>query len=379
MTSAKRTRESQARTEELKYTLHQLFRNPLVVFGLVLSVFFIVVSIYVTKIMQPTEFANPLGFQPLSIGSLSVDPSIFLNILIYGGLAYLLQRLYDNKWVTIGFLAVVFLILYVPVPRQLWVVNPDGPSNIDFSQKLCWSNGLINWGTPPSACPPGSNYLLGSDDFGRDLFQMILIAIPLDLSIALEIVLSATAFGVFLGAVAAYSGGKVDEILLRITDIFFAFPGLILALVLAAILGRNITTLTIAVLIVWWPTYVRLIRGQILAEKSKNYVEALRSLGLSSRRILFFHVIPNSIYPVLVQSTLDIGGVILTFSALMFLGFSPSPVLPELGNLASSGATYFFLAPWLIFFPGATIVVISLAFNLIGDGIRDVLDPRLRR
>ena len=378
--SNKRTRESQARTEELKFTIHQLFRNPLVVLGLVLSVFFIVVSIYITKIMNPAVLTNPLGFADLTLGSLTVNPSIFLNILIYGAIAFAIQRLYGNKWATIAFLVIIFIVLYVPIPQQLQAVNPNDPSNLAYEQKLCWSSrSLINWGTQTSPCPTGTNYLLGTDDFGRDLFKMILLAIPLDLSIALEIVLIATAFGVVVGAVAAYSGGKIDEILLRITDIFFAFPGLILALVLAAVLGRNITTLTIAVLIVWWPTYVRLIRGQILAEKSKNYVEALRSLGLSPSRILFLHIIPNSIYPVLVQCTLDIGGVILTFSALMFLGFSPSAVLPELGNLASSGVTYFFQAPWLIFFPGATIVVISLAFNLIGDGIRDVLDPRLRR
>ena len=350
------------------------------VLGLALSVFFIGVSIYVTKIMAPDQFANPLGLASIAFGSVSVNPSIFLNVVVYGGLAVMIQRLYANKWATIGFLVVVFAILYVPIPHQLWAVDPNGPSDIHFERKLCWATGsLINWGSQTTACPAATNFLLGTDDFGRDLFQMIMIAIPLDLAIALEIVLIATAVGVFIGAVAAYSGGKIDEILLRITDIFFAFPGLILALVLAAVLGRTITTLTIAVLIVWWPTYVRLIRGQILAEKSKNYVEALRSLGLSSNRILFLHIIPNSIYPVLVQCTLDIGGVILTFSALMFLGFSPSPVLPELGNLASAGVTYFFQAPWLIFFPGATIVVISLAFNLIGDGIRDVLDPRLRR
>jgi len=378
--SGRRTRESQARTDELKYTMHQLFRNPLVVLGLILSLFFIILSIYVTKIANPTFLSNPLGIHSISLGSMSLDPSVFLNIAVYGGIAYVLQRLYANRWVTVGFLAIIFAVLYVPIPHQLWAFDPNEATSTPYELKLCWSpTSWINWGTQSTACPAGTNYLLGTDDFGRDLFHMILMAIPLDLSISLEIVLIATAFGVFLGAVAAYAGGKIDEILLRVTDIFFAFPGLILALVLAAVLGRNITTLTIAVLIVWWPTYVRLIRGQILAEKSKNYVEALRSLGLSSRRILFLHIIPNSIYPVLVQCTLDIGGVILTFSALMFLGFSPSPALPELGNLASAGTLYFFQAPWLILFPGATIVVISLAFNLIGDGIRDVLDPRLRR
>lgn len=346
---------------------------------MVLSLFFIGESVYVTKIMSPASLYNPLGLAPIVLGSFSLDPSIFVNILFYGGIALAIHRAFANKYATLGFLVIIFAILYVPIPKQLWIVSPTSPNAIDYSQKLCWSNPLINWGGQPSPCPTGTNYILGSDDFGRDLFQMIILAIPLDLSIALEIVIAATAFGVFLGSVAAYSGGKIDELLLRITDIFFAVPALILALVLAAVLGRTIATLTVAVLIVWWPTYVRLIRGQILSEKSKNYVEALRSLGLSGKRILFLHVIPNSIYPVLVQSTLDIGGVILTFSALMFLGFSPSPVLPELGNLAAAGSIYVFQAPWLITFPGITIVIISLAFNLIGDGIRDVLDPRLRR
>jgi peptide/nickel transport system permease protein len=143
--------------------------------------------------------------------------------------------------------------------------------------------------------------------------------------------------------------------------------------------GRNLETLRLALLLVWWPPYVRLMRGQILSEKEKGYVEALRGLGAGHLRILFNHIIPNSIYPILVQATLDFGGVILTFSALMFLGFSPSPSLPELGNLAAAGYEHIFEAPWLIVFPGLTMLIIALAFNLVGDGLRDVLDPKLRR
>jgi peptide/nickel transport system permease protein len=260
---------------------------------------------------------------------------------------------------------------------------------------------------------------------------MIVLAIPLDLGLAFFITLGALAIGIAVGAIAGYIGGVFDEAIMRITDIFFAFPMLLLAIVFAAIFGRTILNLAIAVLLVWWPTYVRLVRGQVLSEKEKTYVEAQRALGAGppktlykikeqtndafskpvgpvrqSRimielmnvvdrvetasingiailrghlRILFRHIIPNSIYPLLVQATLDIGGVILTFSALMFLGFSPSPALPELGNLASDGISHIFTAPWLILFPGLTIVLIALAFNLVGDGLRDVLDPRLRR
>lgn len=346
---------------------------------MIMSVFFIGLSIYVDKIANPSALTNPFGIPSIVVGSTSFDASILVNLLIYGGIAALLYRLFQNRWVSLGFLVIVFAALYVPIPQQLWIFNPANANNFDFNQRYCWNNPLFDWGTQHAACAPGTSYLLGTDGYGRDLFQMILMSIPLDLGISLTIVLTATLFGVVLGAIAAFAGGKIDEAILRVTDIFFAFPSLILALVLAAIFGRTMSTLVLAVLVVWWPTYVRLIRGQMLAEKEKNYVEALRSLGLSARRILFMHVLPNSIYPVLVQSTLDIGGVILTFSALMFLGFSPTPALPELGNLASDGISQIFIAPWLIIFPGLVIVLVSLSFNLIGDGIRDVLDPRLRR
>jgi len=208
---------------------------------------------------------------------------------------------------------------------------------------------------------------------------MIILALPLDMEISLTIVILGTLIGVALGSFAAYVGGKIDEAILRVTDVFFAIPSLVLAIVLMTVLGRTILNLTIAVLITWWPFYVRLIRSQVLSEKERPYVEALRSTGASPIRILFLHILPNTIYPVIVQMTLDIGNVILTFSALMFLGFSPNPLLPELGNLVTDGINYVFTAPWLIIFPGLTIVIVVLGFNLLGDGIRDVLDPRLRR
>jgi peptide/nickel transport system permease protein len=292
-------------------------------------------------------------------------------------LKYALYLMRQNPLVLTGLILVVFFILLAAVANV--IVNPDSALQLEFSQSYCWSNPLIKWTALQAPCPPGTNFILGSDGFGRDLFRMIILAIPLDLSIAFIIVAAATAFGVTLGSVAGWVGGKFDELILRITDIFFAFPGLVLALVFAALFGRTIQNLTWAVLLVWWPTYVRLTRGQILVEKEKTYVEALKGLGVSSPRILLLHVIPNAIYPIVVQMTLDFGGVILTFSALMFLGFSPTPALPELGNLAADGIGHVFTAPWLIVFPGLTILIIALAFNLVGDGLRDVLDPRLRR
>jgi len=272
-------------------------------------------------------------------------------------------------------LAIFYLVVSVTAN---YLVEPSLAYRFNFAQSYCWSNPAISWGRNIAPCM-GINPVLGTDGFGRDLLKMIILAIPIDVGVALVIVTSSTILGVVLGAVAAEVGGEVDEFILRITDIFLAFPSLLLALVFAAIFGRTMQNLIIAVLLVWWPLYVRLIRGQVLSEKERNYVEALRALGIGRARILFMHIIPNTIYPVLVQSTLDVGGVILTFSALMFLGFSPNPALPELGNLAADGIGHVFTAPWLIVFPGLTILAITLAFNLIGDGLRDVLDPRLRR
>jgi len=271
---------------------------------------------------------------------------------------------------SVGSIAIALLSPFLVNPTTWQLTHP--------LLKNCWNNPLFGWGNANIAkCQ--STYALGTDSYGRNLLQMIVLAIPVDLQIALEVVLSAVAIGIVFGATASYAGGILDEIILRVTDIFLAVPGILLAIVFMVVFGRTLPVLTGAVLLVWWPTYVRLVRSQVLSEKERPYVESLRSIGAGRMRILFRHIVPNSIYPILVQATLDIGSVILTVSALTFIGLSPSPLLPELGNLASLGSQYFFTAPWLIIFPGLTILLISLGFNLLGDGLRDILDPRLRR
>jgi len=310
-----RTSEWAARIADLKYTSYLMRKNPLVMTGSLIALFFIVLSLVANYIINP-NLALPIG---------------------YLGDTYPFERSY------------------------------------------MWNNPIINWGPGVAIYKGPEIFYLGTDGWGRDLLKMIILAIPVDVENSVIITLGAAAFGTLIGALAGYIGGKIDEIILRITDIFFAFPMLVLALVFATIFGRTIPTLRLAVLLVWWPPYVRLMRGQVLSEKEKSYVEALRALGAGHLRILFRHILLNSIYPILVQATADLGNVILTFSALMFLGFSPSPALPELGNLASDGYVHIFDAPWLIIFPGVTMLIIALAFNLVGDGLRDVLDPRLRR
>ncbi len=290
---------------------------------------------------------------------------------------YSLHLLRINPIVLAGFVISVVSVLLALLSPLLVNSTSWHIQNLDL--RLCWNNPIFNWRIANVFNCPGAVYPLGTDQYGRSLLEMMILAIPIDLEIALEVVLSAVVIGIIFGGIAAYVGGVVDELILRITDIFLAVPGILLAIVMIVVMGRSLPVLTIAVLITWWPFYVRLERSQVLGEKEKPYVERLRAMGASGPRILFRHVVPNSIYPVLIQGTLDIGSVILTVSALTFIGLTPSPLLPELGNLANQGIQYIFTAPWLILFPGLTILVISLGFNLLGDGIRDIFDPRLRR
>jgi peptide/nickel transport system permease protein len=290
---------------------------------------------------------------------------------------YSLYLLRKNPIVLAGFIisiASVLLALLSPL-----LVNPSSWRVQNLDLRLCWNNPSFNWQIGNVFNCPGPVYPLGTDQYGRSLLQMMILAVPIDLQIALEVVLSAVAIGVVFGSIAAYVGGAIDELILRITDVFLAVPGILLAIVMIVAIGRSLPVLTLAVLITWWPFYVRLMRSQVIGEKEKPYVERLRAMGAGPTRILFEHVVPNSIYPVLIQATLDIGAVILTVSALTFIGLTPSPLLPELGNLANQGIQYIFTAPWLILFPGLAILTISLGFNLLGDGVRDVFDPRLRR
>jgi len=290
---------------------------------------------------------------------------------------YSLHLLRLNPVVLVGFvisIVTIFLALLSPL-----LANPSSWHLENLDLRLCWNNPLFNWGIGNVFDCTARIYPLGTDQYGRSLSEMMVLAIPIDLQIALEVVLSAVVIGVLFGSIAAYVGGTIDELILRITDVFLAVPGILLAIVMIVVMGRSLFVLTMAVLITWWPFYVRLVRSQVLGEKEKPYVERLRAMGAGGTRILFAHVVPNSIYPVLVQATLDIGSVILTVSALTFIGLTPSPLLPELGNLANQGIQYLFTAPWLILFPGLAILIISLGFNLLGDGIRDIFDPRLRR
>jgi len=223
---------------------------------------------------------------------------------------------------------------------------------------------------------PSLHHLFGTDQVGRDVFTRVLYGARISPLIALFVLAIACAVGIPLGVVAGYYGGVLDDVIMRVTDVFLAFPSLLLSLAFAAVLPPSLTSLTIAIAITWWPWYTRLIRGQAASVAGRPYVESCRALGLPAWRILLRHVLPNAVTPLIVQVSLDFGGVILTASALSFLGLGAQDPTPDWGLMVSEGQNYFTTQWWLVTYPGLAILLTALAFNLLGDGLRDVLDPR---
>ena len=223
---------------------------------------------------------------------------------------------------------------------------------------------------------PSLHHLFGTDQVGRDVFSRVLYGARVSPLVALLVLVIACLVGIPLGVVAGYFGGVADEAIMRITDIFLAFPSLLLSLAFAAVLPPSLTSLTIAIAITWWPWYTRLIRGQAASVAGRPYVESCRALGIPAWRILLRHVLPNSVTPLIVQVSLDVGGVILTASALSFLGLGAQDPTPDWGLMVAEGQNYFTTQWWLVTYPGLAILLTALAFNLLGDGLRDVLDPR---
>jgi peptide/nickel transport system permease protein len=223
---------------------------------------------------------------------------------------------------------------------------------------------------------PSAAHWFGTDQLGRDLYSRVLFGARISPVIAILVLAISCVVGIPLGIVAGYYGGVVDEVIMRITDVFLAFPALLLALALAAVLPPSLGSVTLAVSVTWWPWYTRLVRGQAASVTGRPFVEGAKASGVSDLRILLRHVLPNSLTPLLVQVSLDVSAVILTVSALSFLGLGAQDPTPEWGLMVSQGQQYFPGQWWLVTFPGLAIVITAVAFNLLGDGLRDVLDPR---
>lgn len=223
--------------------------------------------------------------------------------------------------------------------------------------------------------PPSHLHLLGTDQLGRDILSRVIFGARVSPLIALIVVIAACLVGIPLGLIAGYFGGALDEVLMRVTDIFLAVPPLLLALALATVLPASMLSTILAITIAWWPWYARLVRGEAASVASRPYIDNCRVLGIANWRILFRHVLPNALTPVLVQASMDFGGVILTAAALSFLGLGVQDPTPDWGLQVAQGAAYFTTQWWLVTFPGLAIVFAAMAFNLLGDGLRDYLDP----
>ncbi len=226
--------------------------------------------------------------------------------------------------------------------------------------------------------PPSEMSRMGTDELGRDIYSRVLYGGRITIPAALAVVIVDSIIGALTGALAGYLGGRWDELLMRLTELFMAFPTIILAMAVTAALGPEIRNAVLALIVVGWPNYSRLTRGLILEAKNMDYVKAARALGASHFHILVRTLLPNTIAPALVYASLDIGHAILLFAGLSFLGLGPEPASPEWGRMVSIGID-FFSQWWMWLFPGLAIASLVMAFNFIGDRLRDVLDPRTRK
>jgi len=224
--------------------------------------------------------------------------------------------------------------------------------------------------------PPSIQHLFGTDELGRDVFSRVVYGAQISLPVGLLVILFAGLLGGLVGALAGYIGGVFDLLIMRLADITLAFPSIVLALAIASVLGPSLKNAVIAMILVWWPEYARLMRGQVLSVRHNEYVVAARVLGAPDGRILLRHIVPNTIAPLIVKASLDAGSVILTIAALSFIGLGAVPPTPEWGAMISTGRFRFYQW-WLTTFPGLAVLSVVLGFNFLGDGVRDAFDPRM--
>lgn len=276
-----------------------------------------------------------------------------------GGLRRAARQVLGSPLMMFGF-GVMLLLVLVAVFAPL--LAPSDPTQMQLGQRMR---------------PPGPQHIFGTDDLGRDILARVIWGARVSLEIGLIVVGLAGTSGFLLGATSGYARGVFDGVVMRLMDIILAFPPLILAMAIASFLGPDLNNAMLAIAVVHVPKYTRLARGEALALREQLYVLAARSSGASAWRIVTRHIMPNSLASILIVATLDFGVVILTAASLGFIGLGAQPPTPEWGLMVADGRKYLIDAPWLASFPGLTIMVVVIAANVFGDGLRDALDPRL--
>jgi peptide/nickel transport system permease protein len=263
-----------------------------------------------------------------------------------------------SRSAALGAVVIILLIFIAILAPQL---SPNNPLKANLQDRLI---------------QPCKEYPLGTDEYGRCVLSRLLYGARISLGIGFIVVIISGTIGIILGIASGYYGGLLDAVIMRLVDATMAFPSIFLALVIANILGRGLVSVTIALIIIEWTKYARVARGSVLSIKEKEFIESARSLGAFDHYIMMYHLIPNIIAPVIVIGTLGIAYVILSVGTLGFLGFGPQPPTPEWGAMLDAGRKYMRTAPYLMIFPGLAIMITVLAFNLFGDGLRDILDPK---
>ncbi len=276
------------------------------------------------------------------------------------GLQHLARRFARNRLALVGF--VVFVLIVLTALLAPWVA-PASPIKTDFTAYLQ---------------PPGPRHLLGTDELGRDVLARIIFGSRASLEAGIISVGLGIAAGLPLGLAAGFYRGRLDDVLMRLTDAMLSFPQLILALAVAAVLGPGLVKAMIAIAVVLMPVFMRLMRAQVLTEREREYVDAARAMGAADRRIIWRHVLPNSLAPIVVQGSLNVAGAIITEATLSFLGLGTQPPTPSWGSMLNAAQQYLSQAPYLSFWPGVAIAVTVFAVNVAGDGIREIWDPRTR-
>ena len=276
------------------------------------------------------------------------------------GRAYVTWRRFSSNWLAVAGLAVIIALVLVAIFADL--IAPYSPVIGDLKGARL--------------LPPSATHWFGTDDLGRDIFSRVVHGSRLTLFVVVLVAVIAAPIGLLVGTVAGYAGGWIDAVLMRITDIFLAFPKLILALAFVAALGPGIENAVIAIAITSWPPYARIARAETLTVRNSDYIAAVRLMGASPMRIVLRHIMPLCLSSLIVRVTLDMAGIILTAAGLGFLGLGAQPPLPEWGAMIASGRRFILDQWWVAAMPGFAILVVSLGFNLLGDGLRDALDPR---